>query len=194
METNPEMVDEILYAWLYHLALFNHPEHLDALYQVAKNHFKAPKERKNKALELAKKRGEAVSILELAMRIPEQTKYPRMSRTKILTLGGLYFNMGRINGWRKRQSGRMQARNMIVAGENPDITGSPMMIASLAVIHHLVGIPRDGIFTDIARQAKLAGESLKLLEELSQLFGRNKEERKTPIRLVQAQLSRSCWS
>lgn len=57
METNPEMVDEILYAWLYHLALFNHPEHLDALYQVAKNHFKAPKERKIKPWNLPRNGG-----------------------------------------------------------------------------------------------------------------------------------------
>lgn len=172
-EIYPDLEKQTLQAWLFHLSIFNHPQYLDNLFERAENPFEAPKRKFNLIMWWAKLTKQALSIHDLTLAISPADQ-PRLSRTQIFTSAPM------VSYWTKKNEqelGNKQARNMFVAGENADVTGSPMMLATMAASHHLVGISRDGVFADIDRQVELAKGGLELVGEIAKLFGRSEEER-----------------
>ncbi|MBP9819157.1 IMP dehydrogenase [Candidatus Woesebacteria bacterium] len=182
-EKHEELIPQTLRAWLFHLALFNHPEYLDSLFAVAEQQFSRPKYQFNRTMWFSELARQALSIHDLTLAISTADK-PRLSRTAIFTQA-LKVGYGRrkkglsdrLLGREGNRLGRDQARNIFVVGENPDVTGSAFFIASLAATHHLVGLPRDGFFKDRGRQAELAQETISLLMHIVQLVGRSATER-----------------
>lgn len=173
--TKPELLQDSLEAYLFHLSLFNHPEYLDNLYRVAQDGYAPPHAAFSQVMELAEEAEKVLTIHDLILTIGDADQ-ARGSRTKIFGQGLSTSYKHPATGLLSRP-GREQARNLFVIGENPDITGSSLMLATLAASHFLAGVPRDGLFKDSNRQADLASDALTTLEQFAQFFGRNDAER-----------------
>ncbi|MDH5533580.1 MAG: IMP dehydrogenase [Candidatus Pacebacteria bacterium] len=148
-----------LKAWLYYLELFNHPERLESLFATNKQKFKPPQKSTNKLLN--NKKNYIVGINEFSL-TPQGATKSRTKRTERFRQGP-FIKLGN------------QARSIFVGSANPDIWGSSMAIASMAMAHCLCGIPRDGFFSDPNRQTDLAINVIKLLKNSPILEGKSPE-------------------
>jgi hypothetical protein len=148
---NQEIIDKTIYAWLYYLELFNHPERLKALFETTAQEFHPPQaKRLNPIFLFAKLLRQAIAINELALH-PTGAEKERTKRTERFTQN-TFVKIGK------------QARIPLVGSANPEIWGSPSAIASMAMSHGLVGIPRDGVFSNLDRQAALVKKVHEWLE------------------------------
>jgi len=150
-----EYVELVLYAWIYYLELFNHPERLLHLFEQSQHPFEVPPRTNfNGIFAEAVSRNRAVTIQDLAL-VTRGDGAERASRTDRFKEGP-FVNYGKtsVKGWENK--GRLQARSIIVGAANPDVFGSAMSIATLAQAHSLASLPRDGFFADTRRQVDLA--------------------------------------
>lgn len=162
-ELDEALFIQTIHAWLYYLELFNHPARLAALKETQAKDFKPPtRKRFHPIFLLAKLLRQAIAINELALHIPGSDK-PRIKRTERF-LHGPFVKLGKYS------------RSMFVGSANPDIWGNAIGVASMAQSHCLTGIPRDGFFADIERQADYARKVFELLAHSPVLFGREPEE------------------
>jgi len=143
---NKAFFEQVIYDWLYYIELFNHPQRLKYLFAVSKTTFTPPPARFSLIFFMGKLFKRAIAINELALHISKADK-DRTKRTERF-LQGPFVKLGR------------QARTVFVGSANPDIWGSVPAIASMAMSHCLVGVPRDGYFRDLKRQATLAKDTL----------------------------------
>lgn len=146
-----ELFEETVHAWLYYLELFNHPERLKHLSLVDSEPFVAPKKVENHPIfTTAKALRRALAINELALHASgaEKTRTKRKKRFE----EGPFIKLGR------------QARSHLVGSANPEVWGSVPALASMAMAHSLVGVPRDGVFKDVQRQADLYKKAVEWLE------------------------------
>jgi len=135
----------------YLLELFNHPDRLTNLEKVEKNQFVAPQKVNCKVMTTALKEGLSLSVYDLGMNVVG-TDESRISRRQLLEQGP-FVKLGKY------------ARIPFSGGAMPDIFGSVASIASMAMCHGLVCLPRNGMFSDIKRQTDLARESIIWMEE-----------------------------
>jgi len=165
-----ELIQVTLRTELYYLELLNHPDRLKALLRVNAQPFAAPQvQRAQPIFVQAEREHRALAINELALKAQGANK-PRASRTQRL-LEGPFVKLG------------LQARSILCGSANPECWGSAAALVAMAQAHSLVGIPRDGLFTDLQRQADLATKAFEWLEKSPVLVGRSVTEQKQLLQL-----------
>jgi hypothetical protein len=151
----------------YMLEIFNHPDRIKHLLEVEESSFQPPPRVISKVMEEVLANYEAISIHDLGMAVVGTDKR-RVSRRSLLQTGP-FIKLGKF------------ARIPFSGGAMPDIFGSPSSLASLAASHALVCIPRNGVFSDLNRQADLAKEAFKWMKAESILIN-NKDREKLLLR------------
>ncbi|MFZ5376192.1 MAG: IMP dehydrogenase [Patescibacteria group bacterium] len=184
-ELDDDTLDKTLRLWLYLLLLFNHPNRIDNLYKQSKRPFRAPKKKLHPYFALSKIFRSSITISDLALDC-NHAENRRIQRTP-LHQRGVFVSYKRPLAVKERiqnsisassyNSGREQARNPIVCAANPEITGTPMALATLAQAHSLVCVPRDGLFSKIDRQVDLVKEAIKWLEKSPILLDKEQTEK-----------------
>lgn len=164
---SPHQIDLSMKAWLYYLVLFNHGDRLKNLFVIDDGKFVPPQASRNTFLD--HKHSEIVGINELAL-IPAGSQKDRTKRTERFAFGP-FIKLGR------------QARTIFVGSANPDIWGSSLAIASMAMAHCLSGIPRDGFYSRIDRQVALAKKTIIRFKRSPALIGKNKTTRQRMLKM-----------
>jgi hypothetical protein len=157
-------VVKILKVRQYFLEIFNHPERIAELKRVQKQKFVAPPKIESNVMEKNIREGLAVSISDLGIRV-EGSQRKRVSR-KVRLNHGPFVKLGKY------------ARSILVGSAMPDVWGSVYSISTMAQCLSLVGVPRNGPFNEIKRQADLAKEVFNALEESEVLIGRSYYQKK----------------
>lgn len=170
-------VEMTLYAWIYYLELFNHPERLKELWAQSEKPFPAPAAATHPIFEQAREHQQALTILDMSLTTHGSDK-DRLSRTDRL-LHGPFVNPGRDPAQLPdgENAGRMQARGIFAGGANPDIFGSSLAISTLAQTHNFAPVPRDGFFADVSRQVALARKVFELNRMSPVLIGKSDAEK-----------------
>ncbi len=174
-ELQPQLVDTTILAWLYYLTLNNHPDRLQSLYEQSEKPFVPPQEIESPIFENARKERRAINIADLKLQVGGTDK-SRRSRTELHQSGPFVSYYHPTD--KEPSKGRKQARGVIVAGANPEITGSPFALATLVQSHSLASVPRDGLFSKIQRQVDLVRKTIEFLERSPMLYNKDEEERK----------------
>ncbi|MBP7740566.1 IMP dehydrogenase [Candidatus Woesebacteria bacterium] len=159
-----KQMTKILRIRLYFLEIFNHPERIAKLDELQKQKFVAPPKVESHIMERNIKNGLAVSIADLGIRV-EGSQRARVSR-KVRLNYGPFVKLGKY------------ARSILVGSAMPDIWGSVYAISTMAQCLSLVGVPRNGPFNEIKRQADLAKQVFEALEQSDVLIGRTKSDQK----------------
>lgn len=179
-----DLINSAIHGWLYYLELFNHPERLEHLFHQSKQSFQAPKAKFHPFFFISRLLKRSITINDLKLNASGSHK-PRTQRSEA-HLEGVFVSYGRSLSLIDRlqnkffktaiNQGRRQARNVTIGAANPEITGSPMALATLAQVHSLVCVPRDGFFADINRQADLVAASLEWLQKSPLLIHKTPSE------------------
>jgi hypothetical protein len=164
---NQEFTAEMVPVMLYYLELFNHPDRIEALLTTPE--FQPPTKHFKMLFLVARILNQAISINQLALS-PQGDEEPRTRRTDSF-ISGPFVQLGN------------QPRTLLVGSANPECWGSAPAIAHMAEAHSLVGVPRDGLFSDIQRQVDLAKKSFEWIENSPTLLGRSSEEKATLVEL-----------
>lgn len=143
----------------YFLELFNHPERIAELKKIQRKPFFAPQKVFSAVMEKTISEGLAISISDLGIRVVGSQR-ERVSRKHRLHHGP-FVKLGKY------------ARSILVGSAMPDVWGSVYAISTMAQCLSLVGVPRNGPFNEIQRQADLAAQVFKALEESEVLIGRS---------------------
>lgn len=154
-----EEMKRILRVRQYFLEIFNHPERIAELKKVQKKPFAPPPAISSTVMEKTIADGLALSISDLGVRVVGSQR-ERVSR-KTRLVHGPFVKLGKY------------ARSLLVGSAMPDVWGSVYAISTMAQCLSLVGVPRNGPFNDIGRQADLAAEVFKALEASEVLIGRS---------------------
>lgn len=165
----PEEMIKILRVRHYFFELFNHPERLTWLEKIQKQAFIAPPKVESRVIEDVIASGVALSVSDLGIAV-RGSQNDRISRTERFAQGP-FVKLGR------------QARTLFVGSAMPDVYGSVTAISTMAKCHCLVGVPRNGPFSDIKRQADLVSQVWNALDESKILVGRTKKQRERLIEL-----------
>lgn len=174
-----------LRGWLYYLQLFNHPSRLKYLYAQSGKTFVPPQAAFHPLFFFKRLMAQSVTIKDIKLNATG-SQQPRVQRTEAHRQS-LFVSYRRPWSWWDRvqnwvtgsqvNPGRWQARNVVVGAANPEVTGSPMALASLAQAHSLVCVPRDGFFSDIKRQVALVEKTHQWLERSPILEGKKPKDR-----------------
>ncbi len=159
----PEKMLEILRVRQYFLEILNHPERVAELKKIQAKPFSAPKASSSKVMERLMANGTAASISDLGVRVVG-SQGERISRTDRFKYSP-FVRLGKY------------ARSLLVGSAMPDVYGSVYAISTMAQCHSLVGVPRNGPFSDIKRQSDLVLEVMNALKESEVLQGKPKAER-----------------
>lgn len=154
---------KILRVRQYFLELLNHPERIAVLKKVQSRPFAPPPKVASTAMENMAERGVGVSISDIGVRVVG-SQGERISRKERLK-DGPFVKLGKY------------ARSFLVGSAMPDVWGSVYAISTMAQCQSLVGVPRNGPFSDVKRQAALVSEVFKALEESEVLLGKTKKDR-----------------
>lgn len=165
----PEEMLKILRVRHYFFELFNHPERMEWLEKIQKTKFIPPPKVQSRVMEDVIEKGIALSVSDLGISV-QGSQGDRISRTERFAQGP-FVKLGR------------QARTLFVGSAMPDIYGSVAAISTMAKCHCLVGLPRNGPFSDIKRQADLVAQVWTSLEQSKVLLGRSKKQRERLIDL-----------
>lgn len=150
-----ETLIETLRMRLFFLEMFNHPYRMEFLHQVDKEKFVAPGQIECKMFDLAIGSGLSLSIGDIAASVVGSNGN-RISR-KDRYAAGPFVKLGR------------QARICFVGSAAPDVWNSSLAIATMAASHGLAALPRNGVMSDVKRQADLAVETFLHLKELEKI-------------------------
>lgn len=159
----PEQMMKILRVRQYFLELFNHPERIISLKKIQKGKFIAPPKIESRVMEKVIEEGMALSISDLGIAVVG-SQGERVARTQRLQ-DGPFVKLGK------------RARSLLVGSAMPDVYGSVYAISTMAQCLSLVGVPRNGPFSDVKRQVDLVREVFNALNESEVLIGRSKIER-----------------
>lgn len=132
--------DTLQVRW-YLLELMNHPTRVEALLQTEALGFTAPKKLESRVMDYAQESGLALAVGDLGAAVVGHT-HSRVSRRELLSKGP-FVCLGKY------------ARIPFVSGAMPDVFGAPAAIATMAMCHALSSVPRNGVFSDMHRQADL---------------------------------------
>lgn len=167
----PEEMFKILRVRQYFLELLNHPERIKTLQKVQQSQFQPPPAVQNQAMENLAKKGVGVSISDLGVRVVG-SQGERVSRKERLKEGP-FVKLGKY------------ARSLLVGSAMPDVWGSVYAIATMAQCLSLVGVPRNGPFSETQRQADLIKAVFAALEKSEVLHGRTKAEQTFLLKIWQ---------
>jgi hypothetical protein len=160
----PEEMINILRVRQYFLELFNHPERIEELKKIDESIFRAPKKIKSKVMDRVIRDELGISISDLGIAVVG-SQHERVSRKDRLAQGP-FVKLGK------------KARSLLVGSAMQDVWGSVYAISTMAQCLCLTGVPRNGPFSDITRQADLAKEVFRALAESEVLLDRSKEQKK----------------
>lgn len=135
----------------YVLEVFNHPDRIQAIQASDKLPFVPPPKVVSKVMEKALRDDFFLSVRDLGLVIIGAEGH-RIGRRQLLQHGP-FMKLGKY------------ARIPFSGGAMPDIFGAPAALATMAACQALACIPRNGVFSDIARQADLAQAALDWLED-----------------------------
>lgn len=138
----------------FFLECFNHPYRIEFLNSVNERDFEAPLKVRNRAMESAIKHGLALSVGDLGASVIGDDR-ARVGRSERYAQGP-FVKLGR------------QARTPFVGSESPDVWNSSAAVATMAASHCLSAIPRNGVLSEVSRQADFASETFVWLEEMAQ--------------------------
>src|SRR5260221_6573501 len=148
----------------FFLELFNHPYRTQFLLKLTKTKFIAPPKIDSEALNFTQRNGMSVSIGDLGSVIAGADK-SRISRKERYAQGP-FVKLGK------------QARMYFVGSASPDVWNSAIAIATMAASHCLTSIPRNGLLSDAKRQADLAEEVFKWLDNMAdEILGKRKDRK-----------------
>lgn len=147
-----EIIETLRLRWFF-LKLSNHPYRMNYLNQVNSKSFIPPKIIKSEVFEHASKSGLALSIGDIGA-VVTGSQRSRISRKERYSQGP-FVKIGR------------QARSLFVGSSSPDVWNSAAAIATMAASHCLTNIPRNGITSNMQRQADLASEVFIWLDEMA---------------------------
>lgn len=164
-ELPQDIVLETLKRRFFMLELSNHPYRMQFLEKVQKEPFIPPQKVEAKIVEYAKSIGLSLSIGDVGATSTGSDK-ERQSRTQ-RHAEGPFIKLGRY------------ARLPFTGSDSPDVWNTSSAISTMAASHALATISRNGIMADTQRQAALAKDTFRKLEELknSLLEGRGDAER-----------------
>lgn len=149
----------------FFLEVFNHPYRIHHLDLVNAQPFTPVPKVDSIAMEYAQLQGLAISIGDLGSTVIGSEK-ERISRNERYGQGP-FVKLGK------------QARTFFVGSESPDVWNSAAAIATMAASHCMSAIPRNGVLSDVRRQADIARESLMWLENLAEeILGKRKDRAK----------------
>lgn len=148
-----EMMVKTLRMRRFFLELYNHPYRIHYLDQINKLKFEKIPKVKFPALETASARGVALSIGDMAASVIGDTNQ-RISRRERYSQGP-FVKLGR------------QARIPFTGSASPDVWNSAAAIATMAASHGLSTVPRNGLLSDVDRQADVAKETLGWLDSMA---------------------------
>ena len=148
----------------FFLELYNHPYRIHYLDFVNRNKFLPPPAISIKPLNNAISEGVYLSIGDLGSSVVG-SKNARVSRRERYAQGP-FIKLGRM------------ARALFVGSSSPDVWNSAAAISTMAASHCLCGIPRNGILSDIKRQAGIAKETFTWLTELEGEILKSRPDRK----------------
>ncbi|MEO8581821.1 MAG: IMP dehydrogenase [Patescibacteria group bacterium] len=173
-------------AWFYYLFLNNHPDRLEHLFETSLQRFEPPKKHRNTLFSQARKERKAITIADLALE-PGGSNRKRRSRNNLHEAGpfvsynhsekGFIARVRNLFRKEKPRKGREQARGIFAVGANPEITGSPIALATAVMSHYLACIPRDGLFQTVVRQVDLAKQTIKWIERSPTYYGKSEDEK-----------------
>lgn len=156
---SPELMTATLRVRQFVLEVCNHPERIDELRRVQRTKFHAPQKISSFTMESAVREGLSLSISDLGVQVVGSQK-ERVSRADRFRFGP-FVKLGKC------------ARSPLVGSAMPDIYGSVSALSTMAQLHCLVGVPRNSVFHDVARQVDLVRDTFKALEESEVLIGRS---------------------
>ncbi len=148
----------------FFLEMFNHPYRMWFLEKVNQEKFVAPPKVESLMFESALKSELSLSIGDIAASVVGADRM-RISR-RDRDAAGAFVILGR------------QGRNLLAGSPSPDIWGSGLAIATMAASHCLAGIPRNGLMSEVKRQAALAEETFKYLKILEETILDARPDRK----------------
>lgn len=147
-------IKETLMIRRFFLECFNHPYRIAFLDEVNAREFVAPAKVESLAMEEAIRSGMALSIGDLGASVVGDDK-PRIGRSDRYAQGP-FVKLGK------------QARVPLVGSESPDVWNSSSAIATMAASHCLTAIPRNGVLSEVRRQADVAIETFEWLERMAE--------------------------
>lgn len=159
----PNEMVKILRVRQYFLELFNHPERLKFLKKVQRGTFSPPTVVESSVMERIIRQGVGISISDLGIAVVG-SQSERVSRTERFAQGP-FVKLGK------------RARSIFVGSAMPDVYGSVYALSTMAQSHCLTGVPRNGPFSEVARQVDLVQEVWQALKQSEVLGGRKKSER-----------------
>jgi IMP dehydrogenase / GMP reductase domain len=156
-------IKEILAVRHYFLNLFNHPYRIESLLKETKSKFIPPPPIESNLFKSAIKNGMSLSIADLGASVCGSTN-ERSSRNERYAQGP-FVKFGKY------------ARIPFVGSASPDVWNSSLAIATMACSHALCCIPRNGVLSDINRQADLASEVFEIIDETAELILADRKDR-----------------
>lgn len=181
-----ELRERTLLAWFYYLFLNNHPDRLEQLFATSTQRFEPPKKIRKRLFAQARRDERAIAIPDLALE-PGGSNRKRRSRNNLHESGpfvsyyhyqsGLIANVRNFFRKEKFRIGRQQARGLFAVGANPEITGSPIALATIVMSHYLACIPRDGLFQEVQRQVDLATHTINWIKKSPIYYGKSEDEK-----------------
>ena len=153
---------EILALRFFFLKLFNHPYRTKALFEASKAKFVPPPVVASAVFKSAEIDGLSLSVGDLGASVTGSGK-GRVSRTERYAQGP-FVKLGKF------------ARIPFVGSASPDVWNSSVAIATMAASCALSCIPRNGVLSDLKRQADVAKETFEILDDLAvTLLGKRKD-------------------
>lgn len=147
----------------YFLELFNHPYRISFLKETEKKGFTPPPKVKANMFDKALESDLSLSIGDIGIQVTGADK-PRSSRS-VRYAQGPFVKLGK------------QARSIFMGSASPDVWNSSLAVATMAASHSLVTTPRNGVLSDIKRQADLLSESFVILENLAEKMLKDRVDR-----------------
>jgi hypothetical protein len=136
----------------FFLELFNHPYRTHFLNETTNSKFQPPKKISCKAIDAAHASGLSLSIGDLGASVDEGMK-KRIGRTQRYAQGP-FVKLGR------------QARTLFSGSASPDVWNSAAALATMAASHCIASLPRNGVTSNLKRQADLAKETFSWLTKM----------------------------
>lgn len=162
-----ETILETLRVRMFFLEINNHPYRIHFLNQATDNKFISPQKIDSPALEGAFLRGLSLSIRDIGATTSGELN-GRISRSERFAQG-TFVKIG------------SQARIIFVGSANPDVWSSSFAVATMAACHGLAGIPRNGVLSNVKRQAGLAKETFGILDDLADIVLKGRDDRKKVV-------------
>ena len=153
----------------FFLELYNHPYRMHYLHEVNSQKFVPPPKVGSLTMESSAAAGLSLSVGDLAAAVMGAEK-ERVSRNERFAQGP-FVKLGR------------QARHLFVGSESPDVWNSAPAIATMAALHCLSALPRNGVTSDLKRQTDLAREVFTWLRNMADEILAGRPDKKEVLKL-----------